>query len=171
MKRYVDELMKRIDELIKSYELFLWQSEDRTSIITIDNEEDYVITFYLFSEEELVDAMALHFLKEEKDLYDAVCLKLFVLLFGNVKVYKMDNEFNHIYYNGIHKPYSLVVTDEEITKLFDEVIVNQDEETIKNHPLISDASKKVKKYLPNVPVLKELDERIADTKVRIRSIK
>lgn len=160
MKRYIDELVDRINNLIKIYENYIWKSDDRNLVVVF--QKDLIISFYLFEKGELVDELYLSFEENEKNFYNAVCLRTFALLLGNVMVYKADDNEHNVYLNNSLKSYLAVIAgDEEVTSLIDSLIEVQDKEIInKDNKIIKEVSKKVKKRLPNVSVLKEIDKRI-----------
>ena len=167
MKRYLDELTKRVDELIKVYENSIWKDEDKHLIVGFHREK--MISFYLYDAGGIVDEMYLSFGEKEEKLYKALCLKTFAILLGNVKVNEFVGEGINIYYNRAIKPYLAVFSDnQEILSMLNTLVDNQENEVIKNNPIIDDVSKKAKRYLPNYNALNELDERIDFSKKMLR---
>ena len=170
MKRYIDELTKRIDELIKTYEQHLWKNPSDSLFVML---KDNKIMFNLLHDSEIIDEVYLTFEEKERNFYMAVCLKTFVLLLGNVMVYRdMVDGDTKMYFNEKQKPYFVLVSDDnEMTSLLDSIVNNQEEVVIKNNKIIMDASSKVKKYLPNTMALYNLDRRIEASKELLRSMK
>ena len=168
MKRYIDELVDRINNLIKIYENYIWKSDDRNLVVVF--QKDLIISFYLFEKGELVDELYLSFEENEKNFYNAVCLRTFALLLGNVMVYKADDNEHNVYLNNSLKSYLAVIAgDEEVASLIDSLIEVQDKEIInKDNKIIKEASKKIKKRLPNVSVLNQIDKRISLSREMLR---
>ena len=168
MKRYIDELSKRIDELLKIYEQFLWKDKNRKLAAIFYN--DYTIAFNLYEGTDQVDELYLSFEEKEGHLYRAACLQTFKIMLGNVMVYKGQNVNENIYYNEKIKPYFLVVsTNDEVTELLDSLVLNQEENVIdNNNKIIKNVNYKVKQYSPNIPVLNEFDNRIELSKELLR---
>ena len=170
MKRYIDELTKRIDELLKIYEQHLWSNPDDGLYVSF---KDNMIMFNLLHDKEMIDELYLSFEEKERKFYEALCLRTFVLMFGNVMVYKdiLVNEYI-MYSNEKQKPYFAVATnDKEIVNMIDTILDTQKEEAIKNHKILKDMNNKVKRYLPNIPVLYNLDKRIELSKEMLRGMK
>ena len=168
MKRYIDELVDRINELIKIYENYIWKSDDRNLVVVF--QKDLIISFYLFEKGELVDELYLSFEENEKHFYNAVCLRTFALLLGNVMVYKADDNEHNVYLNNSLKSYLAVIAgDNEVASLIDSLIEVQDKEIInKDNKIIKEDSKKVKKRLPNVSVLNQIEKRISLSREMLR---
>lgn len=170
MKRYIDELTKRIDELLKTYEQHLWSNHDDGLYVTF---KDNMIMFNLLHDREMIDELYLSFEEKERKFYEAICLRTFALMFGNVMVYKdtlMDEYM--MYFNEKQKPYFALATDDkELINMIDTILDTQEEEAIKNHKILKDMNNKVKKYLPNRPVLYNLDKRIEVSKEMLRGKK
>ena len=168
MKRYVDELVDRINELIKIYENYIWKSDDRNLVVVF--QKDMIISFYLYEKEELIDELYLSFEEKEKYFYQAICLRIFALLLGNVMVYKAPDKEHNIYLNESLKPYLAVIAgDKEVASLIDSLIKEQEKEVInKDNKIIKEVSRKVRNRLPNVSVLREIDKRISLSKEMLR---
>ena len=170
MKRYIDELTKRIDELIKIYEEYLWKHEDSSLIVAF---RDNTVVFNLCEGKEIIDEIYMTFEEKERKFYEAICLKTFAILLGNVMVY-YDDEYSNgyvVYHNEARKPYLAVQSnDEKIISLLDSVINDQETEIINNHKIVKDYNKKVRKYLPNVGVLNVVDNRINISKEKLRKM-
>lgn len=167
MKKYIDELTKRIDELLKTYEQFLWKDKSRKLIVGFHPNQ--MISFYLYDGEELIDDVYLSF-EGDETFFRALCLRTFIIMLGNVMVYKHENQEDNLYYNFAQKPYFAIVSrDEKLNVIIDNLIYNQETEVInKDNPLIREASCKVKKYIPNIGVLHQIDERIDKSKNKLR---
>lgn len=167
MKKYIDELTKRIDELIKIYEQYLWKDEDSNLIVSF---QDNMIMFNLCEDNEIIDEIYLSFEEKERKFYEAICLRTFALLLGNVRVYKDDiaNDYT-MYYNESRKPYFAVISnDNNILLLINSLVDCQETEVISNNQIIMKANKKVSRYLPNISVLNSFDNRIYITKEMLR---
>ena len=171
MKKYFDELMKRIDELIKVYEIYLWTDEENRKLI-VGFQENKMLTFYLYNKDELIDEIYLAFEDKEDKFYKAICLKTFSILLGNVMAHKhIDDEGHVMYYNESLKPYLIIFSiDDEITNLIDSVIDNQENETINNSKIIKKLTREASTHIPNIGVLRQLDNRIDISKKVLRGI-
>ena len=158
MNKFVDELSYRINELYKVYENYIWKKEGRRLAIVFQN--NMILTFYLFENNELVDELHLSFDKNEYNLFRAVCLRTFVMALGNVLVHKLDSE--DVYYNDKRKPYLAVISkSDSITEIIDIMLETQETEIInKNNRMIQTLEKNIKRKVYNKQFLKELDTRI-----------
>lgn len=158
MNKFVDELSDRINELYKVYENYIWKKDGRRLAIVFQN--NMILTFYLFENNELVDELHLSFDKNEYNLYRAVCLRTFVMALGNVLVHKLDSE--DVYYNDKRKPYLAVISkSDSITEIIDIMLETQETEIInKNNIMIQTLEKNIKRKVYNKQFLKELDTRI-----------
>ena len=167
MKRYVDELVKRIDELIKIYEQYSWKDEERFFAVFF---KENTIMFNLSDGEEVIDEIYLTFEEKEYAFYQAVCLRTFAILLGNVMVYRDEVQESVImYHNEIRKPDLAVVScDNRLTFLLDQLVDRQEEEYINGSKTIKLACDSVKRYIPNSNVIDMFDERIAITKELVR---
>ena len=157
MNNYINELTDKLYELYKTYESYAWKYNDRRIVIAF--QKDRRLSFYLYElygQKELVDDLHLSFDKLEYDLYKIICLRLFVMIIGNVKIHKLGNE---MYYNPIHKPYLLVINkDMELKKMIDEMIVRQDNEILNfDIDIVKDVSKNVKKKKYSKQFLDNID--------------
>ena len=158
MNKFVDELSDRINELYKVYENYIWKKDGRRLAIVFQN--NMILTFYLFENNELVDELHLSFDKNEYNLFRAVCLRTFVMALGNVLVHKLDSE--DVYYNDKRKPYLAVISkSDSITEIIDIMLETQETEIInKNNRMIQTLEKNIKRKVYNKQFLKELDTRI-----------
>ena len=170
MKNYVDELIKRIDELIKSYELYIWKDDERSLIVEFTN--DMNITFYLYDREDMIDLITFSFKNSEREIYQIISLKVFAILLGNVKVYRYHDDIQSIYYNEAIKPYLHVFSSNgNLSMLFDSLVDNQETESIRENTLVKIGYNKTKKLFLTKEVLSRIDERIDLSKERLRNTK
>lgn len=144
MNKYVDLLTDKLYELYKTYESYAWKDNNRRIVVKFNDKK---LSFYLYElsfHDEVVDDFHVSFDKVEYDLYKIICLRLFVMIIGNVKIHRLGND---MYYNSVHKPYLLVINkDMELNILIDEMIVRQDKEILNfDMDIIKDVSKNVKK--------------------------
>ena len=169
MRKYVDELMKRVDNLVKIYEQFIWKEKDRYLIVGFH--ENKIVSFYLYDCDEVIDEVYLAFDESDNMYYKTICLRTFAVLLGNVKVYSYYDNNGELFYNEAQKPYLAVISkDPEITNLLDELVDNQDKEVInKENRVIRATESKTKRHLPNTFALRQLDERIDVSKELLRS--
>lgn len=158
MNKFVIEVSDKINELYKIYESYIWKSDNRKLAIVFQN--NMILTFYLYDNNELVDEIHLSFNKNEYDLYKAICLRTFVSVLGNVLVHKLDDE--NAYYNVKHKPYLAVISkDDNISSLIDLMLENQEKEIIDcNTTIVKDTTNLVKKRIYDKKFLQELDLRV-----------
>ena len=158
MNNFADKLFYRINELYKIYENYIWRKDGRRLAIVFQN--NMILTFYLYENEELIDELHLSFDKKEYNLYRLICLKTFIMALGNVLVHKLDDE--NAYYNDKQKPYLIVISKNDgITELIDMTIEKQEDEIINyNHRFVKTLEKNIKGRFYDKKFLNELDTRI-----------
>ena len=139
MQKYDDLIADKLYELYKTYEEYIWKNEENRKLIVIFG-KDMILSLYLYEDKELIDELNLKFDNKEENLYISLCLKLFILLLGNVYVYKEDN----IYYNINHKSYlGVIAGNNKLNNIINELvnnqndkIINKDNDIIKNKLLL-----------------------------------
>ena len=162
--KYDDKVVNKLYELYKLYEEYVWKDENNRKIIIVFR-NDMTLSCYLYENNEAIDELDLKFNNKEEILYQSICLKLFILLLGNVYIYKEDN----VYFNIKHKKYLGIVADNDklnaiITSLVDkqnEKIINRDNDIIKD-------SLKIKNKIYSNKFIRELDARIEVSKKMLR---
>ena len=158
MNNFADKLFYRINELYKIYENYIWRKDGRRLAIVFQN--NMILSFNLYENEELIDELHLSFDKKEYNLYRLICLKTFIMALGNVLVHKLDDE--NAYYNDKQKPYLIVISKNDgITELIDMTIEKQEDEIINyNHRFVKTLEKNIKGRFYDKKFLNELDTRI-----------
>ena len=158
MNKFINELTERINELYKTYESYIWKGKNRRLAIVF--QDNMILTFYLYKDNELIDELHLSFSENEYNLYKAICLRTIVISLGNVLVHKLEDE--DAYYNDKHKPYLVVISkDKNISNLIDLMLEKQEKEIINyNTDIIKNTSSLVKRKVYDKKFLNELDKRI-----------
>lgn len=135
MNSYLNLLTEKIFDLYTAYEDYAFSSyvkDENKYKLVVTFTDNNSIHFAMFEknskhEFELLDEIYISF-EEERELYEAISLRLFVKALGNVMIHKLDN---NMYFNAIHKSYVLVIAkDKEVNDMFDNIIVNQENEII-----------------------------------------
>ena len=124
MKKYIIELLEKLDTLYVIYERYAWNHKDtKINVIIGDN----TISIFLNDSNKLEEEFILTFPYEESILYHYLSLELLAIVLGNVYVHKDNN----ILFNNAHKPYvKMFVNDEDILSIMQPIIYNQDKEFI-----------------------------------------
>ena len=170
MNKYLEILTKKIFELYDVYDSYAFASyikgENKYKLI-IKYEEKNTLHFLMLekninNEYELADEVHINF-EDERNLYEAISLRLFSKVLGNVMIHKAND---NTYYNTKHKGYILLIAeDKEIKELIDKIIINQESECINlEHKMITDASKKTKTKKIDWEFLSSLEDRTELTK-------
>lgn len=171
MNKYLELLTNKMYELYDAY-------EDHAFNSYVNNQNKYrlVVKFteynkigYLLFEKnkvELVDEVYIDF-EGDRDLYEAIALRIFVKALGNVIVHKLGCD---MYFNPKHKPYILVIVeDERIINLLDQMIENQENENLNlEHKIVKNTSNIVKRYKCDWSFLSQIEDRVALTKELFR---
>ena len=163
-QKYDDIIIDKLNELYKTYENYIWQDKKNRKLIVVF-QKDMMLSFYLYEDNEIVDELTLKFDNKEEKLYQSLCLKLFIILLGNVYIYKEDN----VYFNIKHKNYlGVVVGNDKLNNIINELVLNQNEKVInKDNDIIKNKLLiKNKKYSKSF--LDELDKRIDLSKKMLR---
>lgn len=157
----VDDLGEKIKYLYEMYEENCWKNDgDKINIIFQDN----CIAFYYISNKKSIDNFCLAFNKNERKVYKYLSLKLFDRVLGDVYIYKDNNNF----YNKHHREYlNVVVNDNELLKIINEIVFNQEEIFINQTINRMFSKKPFKRY--NTKFLDSIDERIMVTRRVLRS--
>ena len=164
MNKCLNELTNKLYELYRAYENHAFNSymngkNDRRLVVNFKT--DNTIHFALFEKNqsqgfELSDEVYIGF-DNERDLYDAVALNIFIKALGNVMIYKLDSNG---YYSPKHKPYVYItVKDQKINKYINQIIENQ--ETQLNTEIIDNVNEKVKKKKVEWSFLSLIEDRTA----------
>ena len=159
----IDILTNKLNHLYKIYEEKCWHnSNNKITIILQDN----CLSFYYGDDKKNIDEFCLSFNKNERKIYKYISLNLFNNILGDVYIYKDNNNF----YNLNHKPYIMViVNDETLLATINDIVFKQDEEFIQEKINYIYKRKPFKIY--SSKFLHKLDERIEITKKKLRSYK
>ena len=148
MNKYLTLLTDKISNLYRAYEDNAFNSYmqgNNSRRLVVNFKTNNTIHFALFENHQsqefgLVDEVYIGF-DDERALYEAVALKIFIKALGNVIIYKLDNNG---YYSPKHKPYVFVtVEDQKINNYVNQMIANQ--EIRLNTEIIDIINKRVKK--------------------------
>jgi len=171
MNKYLNLLTNKIYELYRAYENHAFnsyiQGKSNRQII-VNFKSNNTIHFALFEknqshEFELIDEVYIGF-DDERKLYEAVSLNIFIKILGNVTIHKLDN---NSYFNAMHKPYIYVmVEDRIINNNINKLIANQEEKL--NTEIIDDISKHIKSKKVCWSFLSQIEDRTELTKEMFR---
>ena len=108
MKDFLEDFVNVLTNLYNLYENYMWKHDDSNLEVLI---QDRTICFYLYKNKEVIDELVLSFDEKEQGIYAYMCIRLMIVMLGNVIVSIDNNEL----YNSVHKPYlKLIVNDEGI---------------------------------------------------------
>ena len=153
--KFIDLLTERIKELIKIYEDYIWKKDNRRLVTIFQNR---MIYFYLYDEDnELKDEIFLKFDNRESKLYNYMCIKVFLILFGNVLV----NRDNNVFYTNSYKNYlGLVIYDGEVLENISKLAtINRYEIVNDDNPIVVSYRKCLKRRY-DLKFIDKLSERI-----------
>ena len=165
MEKFLEEFVSSLDRLYYTYENYIWKNSDSKLDVLI---QDNTISFYLYKNSDVIDEIIFSFDEKEKTMYNYLCVRLLVILFGNVYVYNKDN----IFYNNMHKSYlRLIVNDESVLDIFDNIINNQEDSVIgENMELLLDMSEKLTKKRYYNKFIYEVNDRVELSKKLLRRV-
>ena len=165
MEKFLEEFVSSLDRLYYTYENYIWKNNDSKLDVLI---QDNTISFYLYKDKEVIDEIIFSFEDKEKSMYNYLCVRLLVILLGNVYVYNKDN----IFYNDTHKSYlRLIVNDESVLDIFDNIINNQKDSVIgENMELLLDMSEKLTKKRYYNKFIYEVNDRVELSKKLLRRV-
>ena len=160
---YLELLTTKIKNLIETYEQYIWKEDNRELIVIFQNND---IEFHLYDNSNCIDEITISFSQKENKLYKAMCLRIFSIMLGNVKI----REENSIFYNIKQKPYFIiVVTDKEIRETLIKLVSEQEINYINfNNKIIKDSTQKLKWKINSIKFLNDLEKRIDVTKKTLR---
>ena len=158
MNKTIKKIEDKLKKLYQIYEMYIWKENNRNLIVIMN---DNSIAFYLYNKNEVIDEFILSFSEKETKLYQYLCLKTLVIIFGNVWIKNNENS----YYSNSYKDYvKLIVNDEVVNNMIKELIENQEKEYIDDNSLINDISKQVNGKIYKKSFINEIDKRIEITK-------
>ena len=124
MEKFLEDFVSSLDRLYYTYENYIWKNNDSKLDVLI---QDNTISFYLYKDKEVIDEIIFSFDEKEKSMYNYLCVRLLVILFGNVYIYNKDN----IFYNDTHKSYlKLIVNDDNVFDIFNNIVSSQEDNSI-----------------------------------------
>ena len=119
MKNFSEDLVNKLIDLYRMYEVYIWRHDDTKIDILI---QDNSISFYVYNSEDDLDELIVDFSNKEKNLYKYVCLRILLMLIKDCVIFQDDN----IFYSNVHKPYlRLIVNDDKIKGLMGELVARQ----------------------------------------------
>ena len=119
MNNFIDEFVNVLTDLYNLYENYMWKHDDSNLEVLM---QDRTICFYLYKNKEVIDELILSFDEKEQGIYAYMCIRLMIIMLGNVIV----NIDNNILYNNMHKPYlKLIVNDEGILDSMSRILAFQ----------------------------------------------
>ena len=163
MDKFLDDIIKLIDELFYIYERYMWNNDDSNLEVLI---QDNMICFYMYKNNELIDEILLSFDISERTMYVYICIRLLFILLGNVYIYNQDN----LFYNDKHKKYlKLIVNDSIVLDSMNKIISMQDDVIINdNMDIVVDIRKSLIKKRYNYEFVDELNDRVNFSKKLFR---
>ena len=165
MEKFLEEFINSLDKLCYTYENYIWKNKNVRLDVVLENKK---INFYLYKNNDIIDEITFGFEDKEEKMYDYVCVKLLIILLGNVKVYNSDN----IFYNDTHKSYlKLIVNDNNILNIFKNVVNNQENNIIdENMELVLVMREKIfkRRYYSNLML--QVNNRIELSKKLLRRV-
>jgi len=127
MEKFLEEFVSSLDRLYYTYENYIWKNDDSKLDVLI---QDNTISFYLYKNNDVIDEIIFSFDEKEKSIYNYLCVRLLVILLGNVYIYNKDN----VFYNDTHKTYlKLIVNDDNVLDIFKNIVSNQEDKVIGNN--------------------------------------
>ena len=165
MDKFLNELINSLDRLYYLYEEYMWKNDNSKLDVLI---QDNTLSFYLYKNGEVIDEIILSFDDRERLMYNYVCIRLLIVLLGNVYIYNKDNEF----YNIKHKPYlKLIVNDDLILDEMLKVISVQEKNVINGDMnIISDMRNSLSKKKYSKDFINQINERIDFSKKLLRRV-
>ena len=88
MEKFLEEFVSSLDRLYYTYENYIWKNDDSKLDVLI---QDNTISFYLYKKNDVIDEIIFSFDEKEKSMYNYLCVRLLVILLGNVYIYNKDN--------------------------------------------------------------------------------
>ena len=133
MNKFLDDVIKLLDELFYIYERYMWNNDDSNLEVLI---QDNMICFYMYKNKDLIDEILLSFDEDERSIYVYICIRLLFILLGNVYIHNQDN----LFYNDKYKDYlRLIVNDSivldsmnKIISMQDSVIINENMDMVRD---------------------------------------
>ena len=174
MDIYLRELTNKLYELYRAYEdhaFHSYMNGKNNRRLVVNFKPDNTIHFALFEknqsqEFELVDEVYIGF-DDERELYEATALNIFIKALGNVMIHHLGD---NMYYNSKHKPYVLVIAeDRKVMNIIDKLIENQEKEAINlNNEIVKEINYLVKTKKYDSQFLYQIEDRMALTKELFR---
>jgi len=165
MEKFLEKLISSLENLYYLYENYIWKNNDTNLEVLV---QDNTISFYMYKCGEVIDEIILSFDNKERTIYEYICIRLLVILFGNVYIYNKGN----LIYNNKHKSYlKLVVNDDIILSNMIKLINMQNDMVISDNLNMKLDIKKSffrRRYSDNF--IKQLDDRIDFSKKLLRRI-
>ena len=163
MNKFLDDIIKLLDELYCTYERYMWNNDDSNLEVLI---QDNMICFYMYKNKDLIDEILLSFNEDERSIYVYICIRLLFILLGNVYIHNQDN----LFYNDKHKKYlRLIVNDEVVLDSMNKIISMQDDVIINdNMDIVVDIRKSLIKKRYNYEFVDELNDRVNFSKKLFR---
>ena len=165
MEKFLEEFISSLDRLYYTYENYIWKNEDSKLDVLI---QDNTISFYLYKDKEVIDEIIFSFEDKEKSMYNYLCVRLLVILLGNVHVYNKDN----IFYNNTHKSYlKLIVNDDNVFDIFNNIVISQEDNSIgENMELVLGMREKLTRKRYYNQFIYQVNDRIELSKKLLRRI-
>ena len=165
MEKCLEEFVSSLDRLYYTYENYIWKNSDSKLDVLI---QDNTISFYLYKDKEVIDEIIFSFEDKEKSMYNYLCVRLLVILLGNVYIYNKDN----IFYNDTHKDYlKLIVNDENVLNIFNNIVSSQEDKSIgENMDLVLGMREKLTRKRYYNQFIYQVNDRIELSKKLLRRV-
>ena len=165
MEKFLEEFVSSLDRLYYTYENYIWKNSDSKLDVLI---QDNTISFYLYKDKEVIDEIIFSFEEKEKSMYNYLCVRLLVILLGNVYIYNKDN----IFYNDTHKAYlKLIVNDDNVLDIFNNIVGSQEDKSIgENMDLVLGMREKLTRKRYYNQFIYQVNDRIELSKKLLRRV-
>ena len=165
MEKFLEEFVSSLDILYYTYENYIWKnSASKIDVLIQDN----TISFYLYKDKEVIDEIIFSFEEKEKSMYNYLCVRLLIILLGNVYIYNKGN----IFYNDTHKDYlKLIVNDDIILDIFNNIVSKQEDKSIgENMDLVLGMREKLTRKRYYNQFIYQVNDRIELSKKLLRRV-
>lgn len=165
MEKFLEEFVSSLDRLYYTYENYIWKNNASKLDVLI---QDNTISFYLYKDKEVIDEIIFSFEEKEKSMYNYLCVRLLVILLGNVYIY---NKYN-VFYNDTHKAYlKLIVNDDNVLDIFNNIVSKQEDKSIgENMDLVLGMREKLTKKRYYNQFIYQVNDRIELSKKLLRRV-
>lgn len=158
MKKYIKNILDKLSELYNIYQKYCWYHKENNITINIVIEDSNINYNLLDKFNNNIDEFTITFSNREEEIYTYMAIKIFLILLGNIPIYKEEN----IYYNNFYRPHTkIIINDERIEDIIDKIQLTEEKNTITDsHPTIKKLYKKIPLWNHNKARITTMGERI-----------